>query len=243
MATRSNTTGQGNGGYQYHNEYPNQRNAKPRGERVRDFLEDNSGFRLIAWGVFLGLVSVAIKVMTVNIAPYLILFGSPIPAPSNIPIIGWLFDLLVVLFMGFGASIVWAIVNFTQLVWILIYFDTKAARAAAKESQRTANDFGDVSGDRELRKVKRRATRIPFFFMVASGYAALVAFIVEFCISLRAYPPFKDWGEMWAGLMIGDFSPIDGGNLLNQLWCVFSTEIVVIAVIVAWQWVKYSRRG
>lgn len=237
MATRRSGTGTTTNSYDY--DRPTKNRTSEASQRFKDSLEDQNW---IAWAVFLGLIAIALRIMAVNVIPYFILFGSPVPAPSNIPLIGWGWDLLVILYMGFGATIAWAIVNSCQVLWILIFFDSKAARGAAKEAERTAQSFG-ADGNPDLRRVKRRAIKLPFFFQVASGYLALAAFTFEAFVSFRAYPPFKDFTELLAGIQIGDWSIIDWGNVLSQLWCVFSTEFIVIAILVVAQWIYYSRKG
>jgi hypothetical protein len=137
------------------------------------------------------------------------------------------------------------------VMWILIALDRKAHRAAIRASQKEQEyqDAAVAAGqaskrdDRHIRRMKRRAVRLPFFFVAAAGWIALAAYVIESVINCKAYPAIKDWSMFLAGLTIGDLSPINGWNLLKQAWGLFSTEIVVVAIIVVFQWVWLHRNA
>jgi hypothetical protein len=228
-----------------------QKNAQKAYERIRDEMDDSPGSRLLAVGILAILCSLALKVIVINIAPYLIVMGStPLPS-SNLPIVGWAWDLLNVAYTGTGAFIAWFLVQLAQVMWILIALDRKAHRAAIRASQKekeyqdAAVAAGEVGKreERHIKKMKRRAVRLPFFFVAAAGWIALSAYVIESVVNFKAYPAVKNWGEFLAGLTIGDLSPINWNNVGMQAWGLFSTEIVVVAIIVVWQWVSLHRKA
>jgi hypothetical protein len=77
-----------------------------------------------------------------------------------------------------------------------------------RESQREQAAQGtQYESDGHIRRIRRRAVGVPFFFIAVSSWIALAAFIAEFVINLKAYPPVQNWNAFVAGLMIGDLSP------------------------------------
>jgi hypothetical protein len=213
-------------------------------QRLRDQIADNDNpvMLLVATLIFIVLAALALKLIALNIAPYLSLLGAPEVKPSNIPIVGWGYDLLNLLYVGTGACILWGLIQTCQITWILISLDRKAQRAAVKASQREAASMGEgYDRDRVTRQVRRRAVRLPFFFMAASGYIALAAYVAEAIINFKAFPPVKNFQAFIAGMTIGDVSPIDFNNVLTNVWNMFSTEFLVIALIVVGQWIWSHR--
>jgi hypothetical protein len=199
---------------------------------------------LVAVTIFTILIALALKVIAVNLMPYLIVTGAPAFKPSNTPIVGWAMDLLTLLYVATGAVILWFLINLAQVVWILIALDRRAHRTAVRESQRESDRQGtEYESDGQIRKLKRRATRVPFFFIAASGWIALAAFVAEFAINLKAYPPIRSWNAFVAGLSIGDVSAIDFNKVMAILWGCFSTELVVIALIIVGQWIWSHRNA
>jgi hypothetical protein len=228
-----------------------QKAAQKAFDRIRDEMDDSPGSFFLAILILIILCSLALKVIAINIAPYLIVMGVTAPATSNIPIVGWGWDVLNLFYFGTGAFIAWFLVQLAQVMWILIALDRKAHRAAIRASQKEQEyqDAAVAAGqsskrdDRHIRKMKRRAVRLPFFFVAAAGWIALAAYVIESVINCQAYPAITDWSMFLAGLTIGDLSPINGWNLLKQAWGLFSTEIVVVAIIVVFQWVWLHRNA
>lgn len=217
-------------------------------ERFEHFVDDmdsplSMGIALIVLAVLCALL---LKVIYNNIAPFMIVMGEPIPKASGIPIIGWAYDVLKLLYVGTGAFIAWFLVNLAETMWILIALDRKAHRAAIKESQKEQSyqQSQQTTGreDRHIRRMRKRAIKLPFFFQAGSGWIALAAFAIDAIVNWKAYPAVKDWGALMAGLTIGDLSPIDWNNVMQQGWNLFSLELLVVAIIVCGQWVWMHRQ-
>ncbi len=210
-------------------------------EGLQDEVSDFSGSSIIALVILTILLSLALKVITINVQPFTILMGTPLPAPSNIPIVGWAWDVLNLIYVATGAFIAWFLVQLAQVMWILIVFDRRAHRGALRESMREEayqdTESRSTREARHIKRMKRRAIRMPFFFMAASGWIALSGFVTESIVAFHAYPVIKNWDEFFAGLVIGDLSPVNWGHVGMQFFCLFSTELLVIAIITVWQWV------
>lgn len=205
---------------------------------------DNPIFLLIATALFLALFGIALKVVFNNVEPYLALTGSSQIKPSGYPIIGWLFDVINLCYVAAGAMTTWALIQGSQVSWILIQLDRKAQRTAIKESRREASTIDANSGDdARIRRMRRKAIRVPFFFIAASGWIALAAFVAEFVINARYFPLIKSWNAFLAGLTIGNLSAINSDNLISLLWNLFSTEFSVVALIIVGQWIWSHRNG
>ena len=208
--------------------------------RMKDGIADNDNpfMMLIAVAIFIVLCALALKLIAINLMPYLVVMGSPTFQPSNVPIIGWAYDLLTLCYFATGAVILWFLIQLAQVVWILIALDRRAHRSAVRESQREQAAQGtQYESDGRIRRIRKRAVGVPFFFIAASGWIALAAFVAEFVINLKAYPPVRNWNAFVAGLTIGDLSPIDFSKVMAILWGCFSTELVVIALIIVGQWI------
>ncbi|MBW4444966.1 MAG: hypothetical protein KME10_28015 [Plectolyngbya sp. WJT66-NPBG17] len=207
-------------------------------------VTDNPFFFWVAVFIFCTLIGISLKVITVNIEPYLSLTGAPNIKPSNIPIVGWAYDVLNILYVATGAFLVWSLIQICQVIWILISLDRKAQRTAIKESQKELRIQGsNFEGDDRVRKIKKRAVGIPFFFMAASGYIALSAYIAEIIINARQYPLITSWVRFMAGLTIGNLSAIRTDNVIAMCWNLFSTEFLIVALIVVGQWVWSHKNG
>ncbi|MBN8563557.1 MAG: hypothetical protein J0L70_23745 [Leptolyngbya sp. UWPOB_LEPTO1] len=205
-------------------------------DRVAD--NDNPFMMIAAIVIFAILAALALKLIQVNLMPYMKVLGLPEFKPSNTPIVGWAMDLLHLLYFATGAVILWFLVNLAQVIWILIALDRRAHRTAVREARKELDRQGSQhESDGQIRKLKRRATRVPFFFIAASGWIALAAFVAEFLINLKAYPPIRSWNAFIAGLTIGDLSPINFNQVAAILWGCFSTELVIIALIIVGQWI------
>jgi hypothetical protein len=217
-------------------------------EQFEQFIDEvdspvSMGITLVLLAVLCALL---LKVIHNNIAPFLIVMGDPVPKPSGIPIIGWGYDMLNLLYVGTGAFIAWFLVNLAETMWILIALDRKAHRTAIKESQKEQayqqSQQSNGREDRHIKRMRRRAIKLPFFFQAGSGWIALAAFIVDALINWRAYPAVKDLGAFMAGLTIGDLSPINWNNIMQQAWNLFSLELLVVAIVVCGQWVWMHRQ-
>jgi hypothetical protein len=215
--------------------------------QIEDFA-DNPVINFAGFLVFLSLIAIALKLFVVNLTPYFLLMGQEAVEPSGTPIIGWLFDALFALFFGMGAVIAWSLVNGAQILWLLIRWDKAAYRGAIKiarqdASTSAADNHGDRRGNRDARKAERHISKIPFLFISYSGLIALGAFVVDLIVNLNAYPVIKSWPRFFAGLAIGDFSPIDARHLLALVVSLFSTELIAVALVVVGSWIWTRRQG
>lgn len=221
--------------------------AKNAYSKAVEDLDDSPVSMIFALIVLAVLLSLLLKVIALNIAPFLIIMGDKMPAPSRIPIFGWAWDLINILTVGTGAFFVWSLINLGELAWIFIALDRAAHRAAIRASQAEQAYHNSTTTpkneDRQTRKMRKRATKIPFFFIAASGWIALACFVVDAIVNWRAYPIVKDFSEFTTGLSIGDLSMVDWNNLLIQAWNLFSLELLVVAIIICTQWVLMHKSG
>jgi hypothetical protein len=206
---------------------------------LQEQLDESPLSAFMAWLVMAVLLALLLKVIYVNIAPFVIVIGGSIPPASNIPIIGWLWDVLNLLYVGTGAVLAWTLINVCEVAWIFVAMDRKAHRSAIRESRKelARQEAEGLKDDRQTRKMRRRSVRLPFFFIAASGWIALAAFIVDAIINWNAYPLCKSFPDFLAGLTIGDLSPINWGNAGIQIWNLFSMEILVVAIVACGQWI------
>lgn len=228
----------------------NTNKAKQYRDTAARYLEDmdHPGAMVIPLIVLTILVAILLRAVASNVAPFVVVMGGELPQASSIPIIGWLYDVLNLLYVATGAFIGWFLVQLAETMWILILMDRKAHRAAIHEARREAeyhekDATTDRREDRHVRKMRKRAVKLPFFFQAAAGWIALSAFVVEVSVNWNAYPIIKSWGDFFAGLTIGDLSPINWGNVGQQAFNLFSTELLVVAIIVCWQWVGMHRNA
>jgi hypothetical protein len=218
-----------------------------RFDAVRDSIDDAPGSFTVAILILTILIALFLKVITLNIAPYLIVMGEAVPPASGIPIVGWIWDVLNLAYFYTGAFIAWGLLLMAETIWILIYFDRKAHRAAIRESQDEqhyqSQAPGNTTPDRITRRMQRRAVRLPFFFIAAAGFIALVGYGIEAVIQFKAYPPIKSWDAFTAGLSIGDLSPVSFDNIIRAAWGMVGTELFVVAIIIVIQWINMHRAG
>jgi hypothetical protein len=106
--------------------------------RMKDGIadSDNPFMMLVAIAIFAILIALALKLVAINLMPYLKVMGSPDFVPSNVPLVGWGYDLFTLCYLATGAVILWFLINLAQVVWILIALDRRAHRSAVRESQR-----------------------------------------------------------------------------------------------------------
>lgn len=220
---------------------------KQRFDAIRDSIDDAPGSFTVAILILTILIALFLKVIAINIAPYLIVMGEPVPAPSGIPIVGWIWDVLNLAYFYTGAFIAWGLLLMAETVWILIYFDRKAHRAAIRQSQDEqhyqSQSPNTTKPDRITRRMQRRAIRLPFFFIGAAGFIALVGYVIEAIVQFNAYPVIKSWETFTAGLSIGDLSSVDFGHILKGAWGMVGTELFIVAIIIVMQWINLHRAG
>jgi hypothetical protein len=227
-----------------------QNTAKTTAKRAAvSFKNDSDGFGstlFIGFGAII-LTAIAWKVFAINIKPYAIVMGDTLPAPSKIPLIGWGYDLLNIGYYCTGAFLAWGITQFFQASWIAITLDRKALRTAIRKSRKELDNQSTEGSktDSNTRRESRRLSKIPFAYRYWSAYLAIGFFIVEVIVNLKAYPPVAPdkWAEFWLKASIGDYSLIDWGNIGQLTWSLFSTELVVVAVVIFWQWISHRNEA
>ena len=96
---------------------------KRRFDNLRDNIDDAPGSFTVAVLILTILIALFLKVIAINIAPYLIVMGEPVPPASNLPIVGWVWDVLNLAYFYTGAFIAWVLLLMAETLWILIYFD------------------------------------------------------------------------------------------------------------------------
>jgi hypothetical protein len=199
---------------------------------------------IIAILLFTGLVALAVKFVFHNIEPYISLVGGSYPTPSNIPIIGIFWDLVSLAYLSFGAFVAWLFVNLAELLWLFISLDTKSHRSAIKKAQREIEAHESFSGDyssSEIRRLKRKASKIPFFFIEFSPVISLAALTVDFIVNWQRYPIITSWSKFYGGLLIGKVMGVNWGNLMDLAWNLTSIEVLALLMILIWQWITAHR--
>ena len=223
--------------------------AQHAADRFGEAAEDSWLVALVARLIFIGLIGIALKLFVVNLTPYLVLLNQNAIAPSGTPIIGWAQDALAALIFGTGAVLAWTLVNGGQIFWLFILADKAAWRGAMRTAREDAQQLdGNASRpgyrrSRPVRRAERHVGKMPFLFIAWSGYVALGCFVIDLIVNLRCYPVIKDLGRFFAGMAIGDFSPIDTNHLLTLVVSLFSTEIMAVLLMVVGHWIASRNKG
>jgi hypothetical protein len=214
-------------------------------QRFREQYEDGDlSFGLVvAIIIFSVLFALLVKIIFTNVEPFVALVGGSMPAASNIPIVGWGYDLLNVFYTAMGAFIAWAFINTCEVMWIFIALDRKAHRAAIRQAQeeQAAHDANSGNDTAYTRRLKRKGLRIPFFFIEWSPVIALAALTVDTIVNWQRYPVITSMSKFWGGLLIGRVMGIDWGNLKAIAWNLTSLEILVVLLIICAQWINAHR--
>jgi hypothetical protein len=197
---------------------------------------------ILCFSVLLGLL---IKVTYNNVEPFIYLFGEELPAASNIPIIGPAWDLLNIAYLCFGAFASWGFVNACEIIWIFIALDSKAHRSAmramqAEQALQEAQSEG-LTDTSYTRRLKRKGLKIPFFFIEFSPVIALAGLTVDIIVNWHRYPVITSWSKFWGGLLIYKIQGVNWMNLKSIAWNLTSLEILVVLLIVCWQWIQAHR--
>jgi hypothetical protein len=200
---------------------------------------------VIALLLFTGLVALAVKFIFHNIEPYISLVGGSYPTPSNIPIVGMFWDLVSLAYLSFGAFVAWTFINLAELLWLFISLDTKAHRTAIKKAHaeiaaHESSSDGNYS-DANTRRLKRKASKIPFFFIEFSPVISLAALTVDFIVNWQRYPVIDSWMKFYGGLLIGKVMGVNWGNLMDLAWNLTSIEVLALLMILIFQWITAHR--
>jgi hypothetical protein len=219
--------------------------AAKASQRLREQYEDGDlSFGLVvAVVIFSVLFALLVKLIFTNVEPFVSLVGGEMPTASNIPIVGWVWDLLNVFYTAMGAFIAWGFINTCEVMWIFIALDRKAHRAAIRQAQeeQAAHDANDGNDTAYTRRLKRKGLRIPFFFIEWSPVIALAALTVDTIVNWQKYPVIVSWSKFWGGLLIGRVMGVDWGNLKSIAWNLTSLEILVVLLIICAQWINAHR--
>jgi hypothetical protein len=215
-------------------------------QKLRDNWEDGDWLGaiipILCFSVLFGLI---IKTVYTNVEPFVYLFGEDMPAASKIPIIGAAWDVLNVVYLCFGAFASWGFVNTCEIIWIFIALDSKAHRSAmramqAEQALQEAQSEG-LTDTSYTRRLKRKGLKIPFFFIEFSPVIALAGLTVDIIVNWHRYPVITSWSKFWGGLLIGRVMGVDWSNLKSIAWNLTSLEILVVLLIVCWQWIQAHR--
>jgi hypothetical protein len=200
---------------------------------------------IVAILIFTVLFALLVKLIFTNVEPFVALVGGTMPTASNIPIVGWGWDLLNVFYTAMGAFIAWAFVNVCEVIWIFIALDRKAHRTAIRQAQeeQAAHDANGGNDTAYTRRLKRKGLKIPFFFIEWSPVIALAALVVDTVVNWQRYPVIASWSKFWGGLLIGRVMGIDWGNLKSIAWNLTSLEILVVLLIICGQWINAHRNA
>jgi hypothetical protein len=213
--------------------------------RLREQYEDGDlSFGLVvAIIIFSVLFALLVKLIYINVEPFVFLVGGSYPALSNIPVIGWVWDVLTLFYTAMGATIAWGVVNACEIMWIFIALDRKAHRTAIRQAQeeQAAHDANGGNDTAYTRRLKRKGLKIPFFFIEFSPMIALAGLTVDVIVNWHQYPVITSWGKFWGGLLIGRVMGINWENLKSIAWNLTSLEILMILLIVCWQWIQAHR--
>jgi hypothetical protein len=199
----------------------------------------NRFLRNPVWGLFaltllLGVLAALLSVAVVNIKPYVYLTGLVSDQAQWVMEIGWLSDILSRIDIGFkfvAATLIWAVVQAMQTIWILVGMDVVAQTTAMKESAAIKADLAANGADNDS------LAQIPFFFVKWAKLLAIAAYAFDLVIGYHEYPIWASFSAfvMW----IRSLNPIwiNGGNILSLFSMLFAFEAVLIMAIVIVQWV------
>jgi hypothetical protein len=217
-------------------------------KRWAEFKDEHADSPFSQWAAYLlmvVLIALLMKIIAVNLYPFALVVGATVPAASNIPILGWFFDVVSILYTCMGAFLLWLVINLCELGWIFVGMDRSAERTAIREAraEKARQDADGYDDDRQTRAMRRRAVRIPFFYKAVAGWLALGAFVADAIINWKAFPLVKDWDAFWGALTLGIMPPIDWSNAGQQFFNLFNVEILAIAIIAAGQWIWMHKEG
>jgi hypothetical protein len=191
---------------------------------------------LLASGFLAVLGCLGLKLILLNIEPFMALLGDRMPVASGLPIIGWLVDLAYVVFTGMGAFVLWGITSFAEALWLVVLLDRKAHRWAIREADA---DRGVSSHDSPE---MRRLLRLPFSFIQLSPLVGLAALVFDVIVQARFFE-LVQWPLFLGGLMIGKVLGINGDQVLAMAFNLCAFEVLLVLVITTWGWLTAHRYG
>jgi hypothetical protein len=194
----------------------------------------NPLWAIFAIALLLGVLTALLSVAVVNIKPYVYLTGIVADQAQWVMSIGWLSDLITRLDIGFkflAATLIWAVVQSMQCLWILVGMDVVAQTTAMKESAAIKQDLKSHGADNDS------LAQIPFFFTKWAKLLAIGAYAFDLVIGYHEYPIWLSFSAFMMYLKSLNPIWINGGNILSLFSMLFCFEAVLILAIVIIQWV------
>jgi hypothetical protein len=222
-------------------------NAKTKSRKAASYIyeemREGGPIGLVAYIVLVVLIGVFCKVISVNVAPYLIVFGETAPKASGIPIIGWFYDILNLLTSASAAMLAWFALNLGQCLWILLGFDTNLHRQvlARMTAEKKIQDLEGAVNSQSIRSMRRKSLKLPSFIFIYSGWISLGCYVGELVLHLKAYPPVNNPAKFFTSLALGKFEIFSAENIMKMLWGMFSTEVFVVVIVLAFVWAKSQK--
>ena len=215
-------------------------NASRRVSMAYQDMKDDGIFGLLAWLLLTIFIGLFCKVISINVMPYAIVFGDTLPAASGIPIIGWAWDSLTLMYTAMGSFIAWAILNLGQCLWILISLDRKVHSKVISEmtAEHKIQGLEGRSGSVDIRNMQRKGIKLPAAILTYSGVIALGCYVAEAIVNFKAYPPVNDFGRFLVSIQLGKFEIFNVENIAKFLWGMFSTEAFVVVILILWMWIQ-----
>ncbi len=145
---------------------------------------------------------------------------------------------------GIG-TFLWAVVQTLECLWIVILFDELALKGALKESKKIESEVGAISSYKDYRdrSIAKRLKGIPYFFVRWAVLLALGAYTFDAIVGWSIYPPAASVDKFISAISIGRWSTINRPMLVKLLIMLFAFEVVLILILVVWQWICSHRRG
>lgn len=187
------------------------------------------------------LLALLVKIIFINVEPFVVLVGGKMPDASNIPFVGWGWDLLNLAFTSLGACLAWVFINICEVLWIFIALDAKAHKGALRQAQQDLQDVNGYPDSSQTRRLRRKGVRIPFFFIEFSPLIGLAGLAVDVLVNWQRYPVITSWSKFWGGLMIQKVMGVNWPNLIALAWNLTSLEILLVLIIICCQWIRAHR--
>lgn len=215
-------------------------------QNIKDAIEDNWILKVGSVLLFLGSVVALAAVSIINLKPYVEFMGGiPVGWLFQIPAIGAAFRAMAEVVLYFAAVLIWAPVQFMQILWFLVLRDTKARKNAMRQSIRIATDLESEANKsarpEQFRGQIRSASKIPFQFIKWAVFFALGAYTFDLVVGLSVYPVFKDWQSF--ELYMKSFNPmwVNGANFKDLFVMLFAFEALFILTVISWDWLQLRK--
>lgn len=210
---------------------------------VATVYEDNWMIQSMLWLLFIGLMTGLITIALVNLKPYTLLMAGFAPQAAwvlELPLLGPVLERLSIGAAYIGAILIWAPIQILECLWLIISLDAQAQRNAVLLSRQLTQD--DTPNNAQSRRVSKKLSSIPFFFIRWSALLALGAYTFDLIVGLKTYPLWKDWNTfaLWAKSLNPMW--INTQNAIDLTIMLFSFEAILILTIVVGQWLFTRKR-